>query len=302
MPVVVSKTQQSIRQRIAARTPASLRKLVRMALNYVNRLTMWLDVLRELKPANAHSRLIIWTSLAAAPITALSQLDSYQQPVLLDDVSVIIDGVGRFAIRARTDDLLHVLSAREPKVRQVLERQLSNGGTFVDGGANIGFYSLLAARKVGQSGRVVAFEMMPDTSAILRSHVADNSPLPIQVIERALSDQGGKFITANVEPGKHGQASIIVGSAIAGRDQINVETTTLDEALAHIGDIDVIKLDLEGAEFMALSGARSVLARTDCLIFESNEEDRRIFELLDVSGFVVERLEAFDFVARKRTV
>lgn len=300
MPADLAETQQSTRQKIAARTPPGLRRLVRMALNYGHRLRTWLHVLLELKPANGRSRQILWLSFLAAPVTALSQLDGYEMPFLLDDIKVAIDDVGRFSIRARTDDLLHVLSAREPKVRRLVESQLFIGGTFVDGGANIGFYSLLAARKVGQTGKVVAFEMMPDTSAILRSHVADNSALPIQVIERALFERSGEFITASVELGKHGQASIISGGECAKRLQVRVETITLDEALAHLGPIDVLKLDLEGAEFLALSGAKSVLARTSCLIFESNHEDRRIFELLEVSGFSVERLEAFDFVARKQ--
>lgn len=289
----------NIRQRIAAKTPQGLRKAARMALNYGYRLGMWRDVLRELKPADGRSRRVLWRSLAAAPITALGDLDSYQKPVLLDDIAVEVHGIGRFEVRAKTDDLLHVLSAREPKVRQVLETQLPEGGTFVDGGANIGFYAILGARLVGANGRVVAFEMMPDTAAILRRHVAGNAPLPVEVVERALSGRVGEWVTASVEPGKHGQASIVDAGVSDARTKVSVETVTLDAALAHLGPIDLIKLDLEGAEFMALSGASAVLARTQNVIFESNTEDRRIFDLLEGAGFVVERLEAFDFLARK---
>lgn len=295
-----SSTDLSMRQRIAAKTPGGLRKAVRMALNYPYRLRMWLDLLREIDPADGRSRRVLWLSALAAPLTSLRALDSYQKPHLLGDIAVAVRGVGRFAVRAGTDDLLHVMTSREPWVRHLLETELPVGGTFVDGGANIGFYTLLAARRVGAGGTVVAFEMMPDTAAILRQHVADNGPLPVTVIERALSERSGERVTASVEPGQHGQASIVAGGP-GERHRVSVETVTLDEALAGVGPIDLIKLDLEGAEFMALSGASAVLARTRCLVFESNDRDSRIFALLEASGFAVERLRAHDFVAVKRT-
>lgn len=298
MPVLANQASQTLRQRIAAKTPASLRKAVRMALNYPYRMRMWIELLREVDPGNRRSRLILWASALAAPITALRDLDSYRVPRLLADIAVSIEGIGRFAVRAGTDDLLHLMTSREPRVRRLLEAALPPGGTFVDGGANIGFYTLLGARLVGPSGRVVAFEMMPDTAAILRGHVADAGSLQIEVVERALSDRSGEQILANVEPGLHGQASIV--EDLAGkRHCVAVETVTLDAALAHIGWIDLMKLDIEGAEFKALSGAAEVLARTQCLVFESNERDPRIFALLAAAGFSVEQLDACDFVARR---
>jgi FkbM family methyltransferase len=297
MAAAAGEPNLTVRQRIAAKTPGGLRKSVRVALNYLYRLRMWLDLLRELEPADGRSRRVLWISALAAPFTALHALDSYRKPRLFRDIAVRVRGIGRFTVRAATDDLLHVMTSREPRVRQLLEAELPQGGTFVDGGANIGFYTLLAARRVGAAGKVVAFEMMPDTAAILRRHVADNGPVPVEVIERALSERSGERVTASVEPGQHGQASII-DSGAGQRHKVSVETVTLDEALAHLGRIDLIKLDLEGAEFMALSGARAVLARTGCLVFESNDQDPRIFALLEAAGFAVERLDSFDFVAR----
>lgn len=299
MATLAAEPNLNARQRIAAHTPKRLRKAVRMALNYPYRLRMWADLLREIEPADPASRAILRRSALAAPLTALRDLDSYQKPVLRGDIAVKIAGVGRFQIRAGTDDLLHVMTSREPLVRRLIEAELTPGGTFVDGGANIGFYALVAAARIGAGGRVVAFEMMPDTAAILRHHISENGPLPITVIERALSARSGEVVTASVAPGHHGQASI-VSDVTAERHSVSVETVTLDEALADLGAIDLIKLDLEGAEYMALSGAAAVLARTRCLVFESNDEDPRIFELLAAAGFAVERLEAHDFVARRR--
>lgn len=288
-----------LRQRIAGLTPEFMRKAVRMAENYAYRLRAWGQIRRELTPGDPPSAAVLRRSRLRAPLTALAQLDSYQGPQLAGDLTVEVAGIGRFALRAGTDDILHVMTSREPHVRRAIEERLSPGGTFVDAGANIGFYTVLAARRVGPAGRVVAFEMMPDTATILRSHVVSNDLAQVQVVENALSDVDGETVTASVEPGKHGQASIVTGEA-DGRVTIAVATVTLDAALAEVGRIDVMKMDLEGAEFMALSGGAAVLARTGCVIFENNIDDSRISALLEASGFIVERLYAHDFIAVKR--
>lgn len=286
-----------LRQRMAAMTPGPLRKSARMVENYVNRLRAWIHLRRDLVAADPESRAVLRRSFALAPLTSLAELDGYQGPKLAGDVEVEVAGVGRFAVRAGTDDILHVMTSREPHVRRAIEARLPRGGTFVDAGANIGFYSVLASRLVGPEGRVFAFEMMPDTASILRRHVAMNAGERIEIFENALSDRNGEIVTASVEPGKHGQASIIASASPDRRVTIEVATITLDKALAGSGPIDLLKMDLEGAEHLALRGAAAVLARTFCVVFESNDHDRRVFDLLESHGFTVELLAAHDFIA-----
>ena len=298
MTASVLKPEISVRQRIAAKTPGGLRKAVRMTLNYGHRLHMWIDILAQLRPADSQSRRTLWRSALSALFTSLRNLDEYRKPLPLGDMVLEVSGIGRFSVRAGTDDLLHVMPAREQKVREMVERRVGPGSVFVDGGANIGFYSILAARRAGPGGQVLAFEMMPDTAAMLRQNIAVNGAIAIEVVERALSDRSGNRVCATVEPGQHGQASIVKDGS-NGRQTIEVETITLDEALAGYGPIDLIKLDLEGAEYAALKGAGAVLARTRCVVFESNERDERIVELLAGSGFVVKHLEGCDFVAER---
>lgn len=289
--------EKGLRQRIAAMTPELVRKSVRMAENYVYRLRTWGHLRRELVAGNPASRAALRRSFSLAPLTSLANLDSFQGPKLAEDIEVEVAEVGRFAVRAGTDDILHVMTSREPHVRSAIEARLPKGGTFVDAGANIGFYSVLAARLVGPEGRVVAFEMMPDTAAILRRHVALNAGDRIEIVENALSDRNGATVTATVEPGKHGQASIIASASPDGRVAIEVATITLDTALDGAGQIDVLKMDLEGAEFLALKGAAEVLERTSCVVFENNNNDRRVFDLLESHGFTVELLAGHDFIA-----
>lgn len=287
----------TIRQRVAARTPPGLRKAVRMALNYVYRIRTWIKILGQVRPVGMHSRKVMWKSAASALATSFRNLDSFQQPAALGDMTVEVFPIGRFSIRAATDDLLHVMPWRERKVREVCEATLGPGGTFVDGGANIGFYSVLAARKVGREGKVVAVEMMPDTAAILRGHIADNELQQVEIFQCALSNRRGQ-VEASVAQGRHGQASIMARQA-GGRSVRSVDAFPLDEVLTKVGPVDLIKLDLEGAELLALQGATKVLARTSCVVFESNEMDQRIFDLLVKAGFTIELLEGSDFVARK---
>ncbi len=301
MATKVEPTTGDLRQRIAAKTPDFLRKPIRMMLNYVYRLRVWRNLLSEVRPADARSCALLSLSACAAPVTALSNLDSYRAPLLLADIVLSVRGVGRVSIRARTDDVLSIMTPREPHLRWLLEMELRPGGTFVDGGANIGIYSLLAANRVGPSGQVLAFEMMPDTATILRHHLEVNGARRVTVCENALSDRSGDLVVATVKSGLHGQASIVAGDK-SGRNRVEVATVTLDEATSQLEWIDVMKLDLEGAEYLALRGATAALTRTACIIFESNDRDDRIFALLDSAGFSVEPLNAFDYVARSRHV
>lgn len=290
----------SLRQRVAAMLPSTLRKAYRMTENYLKRQRLWTHVYREFQPVDEQSRAVLRRSLARGPFTAFARLDGFQPPRLLDDIDVSIAGVGQFHIRAKTDDILHVLSAREPKIKELVETAVPVGGTFVDAGANIGFYTVLAASRVGTAGSVIAFEMMPDTAEILRCHVSRNALAQVTVVEEALSNVAGQRIKASVEPGVHGQASIVAPGEGRRQTIVEVETTTLDKALAAVGQIDLMKLDLEGAELLALQGGSATLAKTACIVFENNAEDELIFELLEKAGFAIERLEGHDFVARRR--
>jgi len=298
MTASILQPRLSVRQRIAARTPSGLRKPARMALNYLYRISTWLGILVSLRPVDWRSRSILWASATSALLTSFRNLDAFQKPMPIGDLEVDVAGIGRFRVRAGTDDMLHLLPAREQKVREAIEQRIRPGAVFIDGGANIGFYSILAARLAGPHGQVIAFEMMPDTAAVLRRHIAANGAPAIEVVERALADRSGSRVRASVEPGQHGQASIVKDGS-ERHHSIEVETITLDEALADRGAIDLIKLDLEGAEFAALNGAAAVLARTACVVFESNERDERIFDLLTRAGFIVEHLEGSDFLAQK---
>ena len=287
------------RAQFAASAPPLVRKVVRMVEHYGRRAKEWSQVVRQMRGVTPLDQLVLWASLCVGPLTALQRLDGFEPPVLLRDATVDVAGVGRFRVRAGTDDIIHVLPAREPMVKAELERLLRPGDTFIDAGANIGFYSVIAARLVGDGGRVLAFEMMPDTAETLRTNIGLNAAGQVTILERALSDRSEQTLTALSGAVKRGQASI-VASTDAHPRSTTVKTITLDDALAGVGQIRLMKMDLEGAELMALAGAGRMIQRTKAVIFENNDrdlQDRRVLGMLEEAGFAVTLLDTPDYVA-----
>ncbi|MDQ3144582.1 MAG: FkbM family methyltransferase, partial [Pseudomonadota bacterium] len=239
--------RRSLELQLKAILPRPISRLLRSADNYRKRLLLWRAIGREIKGIDPSDRRALRRALRAAPYASLRDPLNWQDPVLSEDATVDVEGVGRFRVRARSDDLYHALPSREPAVFAVIRDSLRPGDTFVDAGANIGIFSVLAARQVGASGRVVAVEMMPDTAAILTEHLAMNEVECATVVRKALSDKAGQTVTANVVEGHFGLASI-AWSPRPSAKQVKVQTTTLDEVLADVDRIELIKMDLEGAE------------------------------------------------------
>ena len=137
----------------------------------------------------------------------------------------------------------------------LLRRVLRPGDGFVDGGANIGVYAMLAASLVGRDGRVIAFEPFPAHAARLRANAALNGFDQVELRTAALTDRAGtvSFVT------NRDVSNRIQTRTDADSDTITVEATTLDEALAGLPDFTIAKLDLEGSEIDALKGAARLL-------------------------------------------
>ena len=271
-------------------------RALRYADTYRMRLMLWVSIFRELRGVTANDRSILRRSARAAPLRALRNLSRWQNPVLLDEATVDVRGLGRFRARERSDDLYHLLPSREPAIFAAIRRHLGPGDCFIDAGANIGIYSVLAGRMVGKDGQVLAVEMMPDTAAALREHLRINDIRHARVVEHALGERSGETVTASYVPGHFGRASIMPSSHAALRT-VEVETRTLDELTAELPRIALIKMDLEGAELAALKGARQTLAKTQVLIFEQNRGIDRTTEFLEHFGFAVSDLDGNDRIA-----
>lgn len=152
------------------------------------------------------------------------------------------------------------LGSIEPDVTPVFLRQLRKippNSCFVDVGANRGYYSLIAAR----THRVFAFEPNPGPLANLRESVALNAFENVTLIQAAVSDSSGLGRL-------HIHESVTeLSSLVQIHDDLNshveVETVTLDEYFRGFPDVKVglIKMDIQGAELLALRGASEMLER-----------------------------------------
>lgn len=271
-----------------------------MVHTYFSRIALWKTIHREMRGVGDEDRRVLRRSALAAPFSSFGNLYGWNDPVLLRDAAVEVPGVGRFHLRARSDDLFHVLPSREPEVFAALREHLRPGDTFVDAGANIGVFSVFAAGIVGPEGRVVSIEMMPDTAQVLRRHLEMNGCSQARVVENGLSNVAGAFVEAAVVEGRFGMASIVVDRGSLAR-RIRVETTTLDDVLADEEEVAVLKMDLEGAELSALRGAGSTLQKIRAIVFEQLQGESGPAEFLRESGFEVRRLRGANFLARRCT-
>jgi FkbM family methyltransferase len=143
----------------------------------------------------------------------------------------------------------------------LVRRLLQPGDIFVDGGANVGLFTLVAARAVGPSGQVIAFEPSKDTREALTRNVALNAYAWVTVRSEALDAEPGerRFVARH---GNGAGLSSFVPEEVASGDKIDhVTTTSLDEATSALPRerVTLVKLDLEGAEYGALCGSRALL-------------------------------------------
>jgi FkbM family methyltransferase len=154
----------------------------------------------------------------------------------------------------------------EPKQTSAFVKTMKKGMVFFDIGANVGYYSILAARLVGPSGRVYAFEPLMRNLAYLYQHTLLNRTRNVTIIPAACTDRialeafsaGDNFATGHLSQGNE------------DLDGLPVTTIGVDEFVQQAGvSPHVIKIDVEGAELSVLKGARNTLRDTKPDIFLS---------------------------------
>ncbi len=139
----------------------------------------------------------------------------------------------------------------EPTETEIFKGLLKPGMTVVDIGANIGYYSLIASKLVGDLGKVYAFEPSTDVYETLQRNVAVNESHNIIPICKAITDKVG-FINLYL-------SSSPSNNSITGKGKyISVPCTTIDHEFEG-QKIDIIKMDIEGAEALALAGMQRVI-------------------------------------------
>lgn len=153
----------------------------------------------------------------------------------------------------------YVRGQGEIPVQQVLAERTKPGMVFYDLGANIGFFSLLAARLVGASGKVFSLEPDANVAARLRRNVARNGFDNVTVVEAGVWSSSGNmnFIIADSSSPDHGLGRFAIGNeASAGSP---ARCIALDDFIKNAPPPDAIKCDVEGAEVEVFRGAEKLL-------------------------------------------
>jgi FkbM family methyltransferase len=200
---------------------------------------------------------------------------------------------------------LHVFGILEENLSYWFEEQLQPGDCFVDVGAHVGYFSLLASKAVGPNGRVVAIEASPKTFAELRRNLALNPHCRnVRAVNVAASDAEG---TAAVYRGPDNGTGI---SSIHQRLETTLETHVQKAPLSRILTEEelrtarMVKIDVEGSEFATIAGILPVV--NDCrhvleIVVETSLDWRyqgrraTIADLLDVfseasfNGYLLEK-------------
>jgi FkbM family methyltransferase len=153
----------------------------------------------------------------------------------------------------------------EPHVTAWMQSSLSRGQVFVDVGANVGYFTLLGAQLVGREGLVVAIEAHPKLAELLQRNVVINGVYGYVTTHQKAAWSENTELEFHIREYFAGNSS--VGTIDApGLDRLGdteravpVQAVVLDDLLAHLPRVDVIKIDVEGAEVHVFNGLRKTL-------------------------------------------
>jgi FkbM family methyltransferase len=181
----------------------------------------------------------------------------------------------------------------EPYETWLFKRTVRSGMVVVDAGANVGYYTLLASSLVGRDGRVYSFEPDPYNCALLKRNVRINQCTNVIIEQKALID---RYRSVNLFKSVRNFGEHRVYDMHDKRKKTNSIGTSLDDYFRDKpSKVDVMKMDIEGAEAMAFEGMNSLI--------ETNDDLQVFLEILptgeEASGFsskaFLERLFKFGF-------
>lgn len=142
---------------------------------------------------------------------------------------------------------------------QLVRNLIKKGDTVLDIGANIGYYTLIFAKLVGREGKVFAFEPDLENFNLLKKNVKINGYRNIILVNKAVSNKNGKekLYISIYNKGDHR-----IFDVNDGRKYIEIETIKLDDYFKNYnGNIDFIKIDVQGAEGGVIEGMLNLLEK-----------------------------------------
>ena len=180
------------------------------------------------------------------------------------------------------------LGSYEFDKQKLFESIVAPGSVVYDLGGHVGFYTMLASEIVGKAGKVIVFEPFPRNLHYLRRHIEINNISNVTILEAAVSEKSGvSYFSEGIES---------TMGYLSSRGEIMVSCVTLDE-LYSAGNLplpDYIKIDIEGAEYLALKGAEKILKKAHPTLFlatHGSAVHQQCCELLITLGYDVKSID-----------
>jgi FkbM family methyltransferase len=185
------------------------------------------------------------------------------------------------------------LGTYEPELQAALRSLVHPGAIVYDVGANIGYVSLLLAKASGENGHVYAFEALPENVERWHKNVALNGMgARLSLFAGAVTGSAGPVRFLVHASGGMGKAAGSAGRADKYQSELTVPGISLDEFVYGQGNPppQVVKMDIEGGEVLALPGMRRILAEARPLMLmelHGPESSRAAWETLTAAGFQI---------------
>ncbi|HEV7684546.1 MAG TPA: FkbM family methyltransferase [Pyrinomonadaceae bacterium] len=214
-----------------------------------------------------------WVRLAAAVIAklpmgryrAINRICRRPPPVFLMPLPVELGGYSFLCdLRDGISREVCFTGHYEPVVTAIVRETLKPGMTFVDVGANWGYFTLLAAGLVGRSGQVLALEPDPRLVKTLSDNVTRSGLEQVTVLPFAAGAEAGTLTLAGYDEREENFGlSRIIPNGNGSPQTFQVKADSLDNILAaqNVSEIDLLKMDIEGAEGLAIAGLQRSLAQ-----------------------------------------
>jgi FkbM family methyltransferase len=167
-----------------------------------------------------------------------------------------------FSLDGNSQDLIqqwiYYFGIWEPALTTWIRRRLGRGDTFVDVGANIGYYALLGSRTVGPPGRVVAIEASPTIAESLARNIGSNRAENVRTIHAAAL--GERSVVRLYRGGDSNSGETTIVEAFARGFECEVQAFPLHELLTddELRTARLFKIDVEGAEYQVMAGLDSL--------------------------------------------
>ena len=197
-------------------------------------------------------------------------------------------------IAGSTNDSGPWIGIYELNIQKALNNLLKEGDVFYDIGANVGFFTILGSKLVGNRGKVIAFEPLQVNFSFLLRHIKINYLSNVSIIEKAVSSKNN--IQKMTVPLVDNNAAYSMAEFCSNGD-IKVDTVTVDNLVfdSKYSPPNIIKMDIEGAEFLALCGMEKTIEKykpTILLSTHGEKVDKQCRKFLGDRGYKITLLSA----------